>query len=115
VFRTCGEEAQDPARNHEKVLGQRERDTHLAETGHGEVRVATAELGTGLAYGDGKFLKIVVEFERGVEGDKVCEGGGKGRGMCSGYYQLGNSHDSSRSEPLRSHIKGSRAGFSHSR
>ena len=52
-----------------------------SEIGHEvrPVRVATAELGTGLAYGDGNILGIVVEFERGVEGDKVCKGGGKGR------------------------------------
>jgi len=55
----------------------RERDTHLVEIGHGEVRVATAEPGTGLAYGDGKFLEIVVEFERGIGGDKVCKGRGE--------------------------------------
>ena len=32
--------------------------------------IATAEPGTGLVYGDGKFLEIVVEFERGIGGDK---------------------------------------------
>ena len=52
---------------------------------------------------------------RGVDrGDSHSDGRFVWTGLGQ-LYQLGNSHDSSRSEPLRSHIKGSRAGFSHSR
>jgi hypothetical protein len=49
----------------------------LVEIGHGEVRVAAAKPGAGLAYGDGKFLEIIVGFERGIGGDKVGEAGGE--------------------------------------
>lgn len=56
--------------------GEREKDAHLVEIGHREVRVAAAKPGAGLAYGDGEFLEIIVRLERGVGSDKV----GKGRG-----------------------------------
>jgi len=49
----------------------------LVEIGHGEVRIATSKPGTGLAYRDGNFLQVIVAFEREIEGDKVCEGGGE--------------------------------------
>jgi hypothetical protein len=49
----------------------------LVEIGNGEVRVATAEPGTSLAYRDGDFLQVVVAFEREIGGDKVCKGGGE--------------------------------------
>ena len=39
--------------------------------------VVTVELGMGLAYGDGNILGIIVEFEWGVKGNKVCKGGKK--------------------------------------
>jgi hypothetical protein len=75
---TCGEHAQDLARGGEKrVRWGRERETHLADTGHAEVRVAAKKPGAGLTYGDGKFLEIIVGFERGIGGDKVGEGGGE--------------------------------------
>ena len=48
------------------------------EVAHGRDRgVATAEPGTGLMYEDGKFLEIIVEFEWGIGGDKVCKGRGE--------------------------------------
>jgi hypothetical protein len=78
VSGTCGEQAQDLARGGEKrVRWGRERETDLVEIGHGEVRVAAAKPGAGLAYGDGKFLEIIVGFERGIRGNKVGEGGGE--------------------------------------
>jgi hypothetical protein len=49
----------------------------LVEIGHGEVRVATTEPGTSLAYRDGNFLEVIVAFERKIGGDKVCKGGGE--------------------------------------
>jgi hypothetical protein len=49
----------------------------LVKIDHGEVRVAAAKPGTSLAYRDGKFLEIIVDFEGEIECDKVGKGGGE--------------------------------------
>jgi hypothetical protein len=49
----------------------------LVEIGHWEVRIATTQPGTSLAYRDGKFVKVIIDFGREIGGDKVGKGGSK--------------------------------------